>query len=83
MGILDLANKKTKTMTKKNTCSHTLWAIHDNPYSYDWKRKMKKKGQKERFQQNLLRESWATYNGVLVWHLDLNLNLIGFSQVSN
>ena len=31
MGILDMANKKTKIMTKKNTCSHTLWAIHDNP----------------------------------------------------
>ena len=45
--------------------------------------KNEKKGQKERFQQNLLRESLATYNGVLVWHLDLSLDLIGFSQVSN
>ena len=41
MKILDLANKKTKIMTKKNTCSHILWAIHNNPLinPYDWKRK--------------------------------------------
>ena len=37
--------------------------------------KNEKKGQKERFQQNLLRESLATYNGVLVWHLDFGASI--------
>ena len=75
MEILDQANKKTRTMTKKNTCSHTLWAIHNNPRidPYDWKRKNEE--EKKRFQQNLLRESLAAYDCVLVWHLDCGASI--------